>query len=171
MEVTWRGIPSCENSYRVSDTGKVYSLLTDRIMKSWIQPNGYESVYLRINGHYKTFTMHRLVMLAFVSERPAGMDINHKDGNRLNNHLSNLEYITHQQNIDHASDVLGWSINGTKNPLAKLDDDKVREIRRLYSQGATIRGLAKVFGVTPSAIQSVVRRETWKHVDPEGGAS
>lgn len=101
------------------------------------------------------------------------LDVNHKDGNKLNNHYTNLEWVTRSQNCQHSYDMglskkrIGHKTSiGSKNAMAELDDNKIREIRRLYNTGDyTGTKLGEMFGVTASNISCVIKRKTWKHVE------
>lgn len=89
--------------YLVSDSGEVYSLKSNKILKPDIDKDGYE-IYRISNeeNKRKAFKGHRLVGLTFI-ENPDNLPIvNHIDGNKRNNHLSNLEWCTNEYNVQHA---------------------------------------------------------------------
>lgn len=69
--------------------------------------NDYKRIQIVINGKRKTFGIHRLVAMAFIGvpENYREMDVNHKDGNKSNNHYSNLEWVTHKENMYHAKET------------------------------------------------------------------
>ena len=104
----WRDIPGYEGMYIVSNTGKVMSLprtrmfkgerrpLSGRMLKQSVTPNGYAKVTLFKNGQSKQVSVHRIVMLAFVG--PSDLQVNHRDENKLNNNLDNLEYMSGLEN-------------------------------------------------------------------------
>lgn len=95
----WREIQGYPN-YLVSNHGRVYSKNVNRVMKTTRtrKVDGYEVVFLCKENKVKGFLMHRLVYQAFVGEIPDGMQINHIDENKLNNHVENLEVVTPRQN-------------------------------------------------------------------------
>lgn len=98
----FKEIKGCEH-YLVSDNGEVYSLRSNKILKPDIDKDGYE-IYRIYNEEHKrkTFKGHRLVGLTFI-DNPNNLPIvNHIDGNKRNNHLSNLEWCTNEYNIQHA---------------------------------------------------------------------
>lgn len=112
---TWKDIPGYEDRYQVSDEGRVRSV--DRMargvskagrdylkkMPGRVLRPGNCRGYLIVNLHPTgTVTVHRLVALAFVSGFAAGLEVNHKDGNKKNNAASNLEWVTRQGNQVHA---------------------------------------------------------------------
>lgn len=110
--IEWRDIEGYEGLYQVSNTGLVKSLdrivsqsgyerlMKGRIMKPNNNTSGYLSVQLS-NRKHKRFLIHRLVMIAFVGLNNTKTDVNHKDGNKHNNSLDNLEWVTKKENIDH----------------------------------------------------------------------
>lgn len=112
MSETWRDIPGYENFYRCSDKGRIFSVRKNLVMKCF--KSVYEQALLSINGVHSCRTVHSLVALTFIGPRPAKYQINHKDGNKHNNELSNLEYVTMSENMLHSYKYLGRR-NGTSN--------------------------------------------------------
>lgn len=109
MEEVWKDIPG----YIVSSFGRVVSIRDKsahkfkeviHIMKGALNPNGYKFVVLSKNGKVRQFSIHRLVMESFIGK--SGKDVNLKDGNKENNCLSNLGYVSHAENILHSFRVL-----------------------------------------------------------------
>jgi hypothetical protein len=98
----WRPIPGYERTYAVSSLGRIYShprpTTSGGVLKGSIDSYGYRRVALVQDGKQRTRRVHVLVMLAFRGPAPAGMEIRHLDGDKLNPRLGNLEYGTHQQN-------------------------------------------------------------------------
>lgn len=90
------------SKYDIYDDGRIWSHRKGRFLKPGISfiYNPYAKVLLLgDNGAYKTWGVHQLVLMAFVGSPPSGMECHHKDHNKLNNHISNLEYVTHSENI------------------------------------------------------------------------
>ena len=115
MDEVWKNIAVYGTVYQVSNQGRVRSNMFSRpkIMKPVIRAN-YESVGLRENGYQRTFLVHRLVALAFVPNPDGKLEVNHIDGDKRNNHFSNLEWCTRQENVDHARIVLKANIGRPK---------------------------------------------------------
>lgn len=88
--------------YLVSNTGQVYSLKTERFLKPHQNNYGYLLVILSHHGKTKGFSVHRLVAQAFIPNPESLPEINHKDGNKQNNNVDNLEWVTGKQNRLHA---------------------------------------------------------------------
>lgn len=102
-------------------------------------------------------------MLTFVG--PSNLEVNHKDGNKLNNNLSNLEYCTSKENMSHAK-LKGLTPNrkGDKTGMAKLTEDKILEIRELFNQGKTNVYIANKYNVAPNTISTIRHKKTWWYV-------
>jgi hypothetical protein len=161
----WKDLQIGRRTYRISDQGDVFCTYLNRISKGHLNANGYRFVSV---GGKKSISVHRLVMWAFVGPQAKGMDVNHLNGNKLDNRLENLEYTTRSGNIRHAI-ALGLKppVVGAANGKAILCDDDVREIRRLKEQcGVRNCDLADMFGVHRNTISDVVRYAKWKHIKP-----
>lgn len=159
MEI-WLPIPGFR-LHEVSNLGRVRNHKTGHVLAG--QPNwaGYHLLQL---GHLGARpTVHSLVMLAFVGPRPEDYDINHKDGNKANNRLENLEYVTKSQNKRHSVNVLGKG-RGESHGNAKITEDDVREIRRLAAAGLKHGEIAERFLLTRANVSYIVRRSAWAHV-------
>lgn len=97
------------------------------------------------------------------SINPAGFVVNHKDGNKANNELSNLEYVTTGENVRHAHRI-GLFPRGSKFRCSKLTEAMVLEARKLAKQGEFATVLARRFGVTADTMREAIAGRTWKHV-------
>lgn len=104
MEEVWKDIDGFPN-YQVSDRGRVRNITSGQILRPGLGGVGYLTVALYKDHTAKTFNVHQLVCDAFIGKKPAGMTINHKDGNKQNNWLSNLEIVSYSENLRHAYDL------------------------------------------------------------------
>lgn len=95
----------CSDEYSVDDLGNVYSK-KGKILKSALTSKGYCNVSLRIDGKQKTMAVHKVILKSFVPQPSEKHQVNHKDGNKQNNALSNLEWCTPKENIRHSLYVL-----------------------------------------------------------------
>jgi len=100
--------------YEVSDDGKVRSAINGRfkgskpgrILNQVLDNKGYLRVNLYFNAKGRPTRVHGIVAEAFLGERPEGMTVNHIDGNKTNNHVENLEYVSNKENVRHAHRVI-----------------------------------------------------------------
>lgn len=129
---------------------------------------GYMMVQINLEGtraSRKARTVHSLVLEAFIGPRPTpSHQGNHKDGDRTNNRLGNLEWVTPSENARHMIDILGrkWErARGEKAGQVKLTEEGVHEIRALLTVGEQKAGIARGYGVKPGAIKAIERGETW----------
>lgn len=119
-EEVWKDIEGFEGCYQVSNFGRVKSLerhvrksngvimyVAERILKPRKNKNGYLTVYPCKESRYMPIDIHRAAGIAFIPNPNNYKDINHKDGNKENNSVDNLEWVTRSQNITHAYRVLG----------------------------------------------------------------
>lgn len=112
-------------------------------------------------------TIHSLVAAAFIGPRPEGLVINHKDGNRLNNVVENLEYCTYSENYRHALDVLGFQPpRGEGHWKAKLSEDDVIQMRRARAGGMSVKEIAAARSLPMGYVSNVTTGKLWKHVVP-----
>jgi hypothetical protein len=110
QEEIWKDIPNYEGCYQVSNLARVKSLarrngkrvVVEKILRTFLtESRKYISVSLSLNGKLKLFSVHQLVAMAFLNHKPNGntLVVDHIDGDKLNNNLSNLRVITHSQNL------------------------------------------------------------------------
>ena len=99
----WKDIKNYEGNYQVSNLGRVKNIKLNRFLALTSKnEKGYIKVVLTKNGKSKTFAVHRLVARTFLDYDYNSLQVNHIDGNKENNKLSNLELLTHKENIRHA---------------------------------------------------------------------
>ena len=95
-------VPGYNDRYLVSNRGRIISLNSGSEMAQYVQKNGYAAVKLRTHNVKRTFLVHRLVASAFVPNPNGLAEVNHIDGDKLNNSAENLEWVTHSQNMKHS---------------------------------------------------------------------
>lgn len=155
--------------YSVSDQGRVRNDRTGHVLRPAKHNCGYRHVALCEGKKRRRAYVHHLVLEAFVSPRPEGEETNHKNGNKADNRLANLEWVTRSANASHAART-GLrdysSITGVGCWKAKLTPRSVREIRDRYANtDVSSYTLAREYGVSPRAVRMAIHGETWAHVE------
>lgn len=180
----WRPVPGLEGLLSVSNLGRFRTherkvpcrggerTLAPRILST--RPNvrhGYLELTVRSSEGKRTYRAHKLVAAAFLGPRPNGLVINHKDGNRVNNRVENLEYVTQAENNRHS-----FKLNprnpahhlprkrGEANPQAVITEETVRTIRGLRRQGLGPKEISVRLGLHVSTVGNVIYRGYWAHV-------
>ena len=158
-----------EGLYKVDENGNVFSVRNNKLLKRMMFPSGYEYVHL-CNGKGKTklFRVHRLVAETFIPNPNNLPEVNHKDGDKLNNNVKNLEWCTNLENMRHSVETGLRNVKGENNPSAKLTVKDVINIRKEYIPKSKEFGtvaLARKYGVTNVMIGKIIRNECW--IDPE----
>lgn len=142
------------DDYEVTKDGMIINRHTGKAIKPQINGKGYGRV--AIGG--KLMFVHRLVAEKYIPNPENKPQVNHKDGNKLNNSVDNLEWVTNQQNRDHAVKE-GLHYSGEKCPWSKLNKKQVDFIRTHTEFTST--ELAPLFGVTPRTIRDVREGRSW----------
>lgn len=177
MEETWRDIAGYEGMYQVSNLGRVRSLdRTDKRGRKWsgkvLAPIktklGYLHIHLLSDGKPETAKIHRLVAESFIPNPDNLPEINHKDENKANNVVTNLEWCDRRYNTTYGKfthEYISNRVSGENNGRSKIKKKEAEEIRRLYVRGSrdfNITKLAEAYGLCPSQIGNIVRGESWK---------
>jgi hypothetical protein len=129
MNEVWKDIQGYEGFYRVSNLGNVFSVASNRNIKYSLVSSGYHQVLLCVKQKKINFLVHRLVASAFLGNYP-DLDVNHKDGVKSNNNLTNLEWCTRSDNIKH-SFKLGLSKSNLPKPNKGVDHHNCRSVSRI----------------------------------------
>ena len=152
----WAGVAEAP-LYEVSTDGEVRRIGTTALREQAIAGRDYAQLNLNCGGRTKTVKTHRLVAKAFLRNDDGLPAINHLDGVKTNNHVSNLEWCTHRDNSLHSSRVL-HNLRGEDNPASQLTEEQVSAIRK--ADGPHI-ALAKKYGVSVPTIIEIRRRNIW----------
>ena len=124
------------------------------------QPNG--KGYLRVSIGKQLMFVHRLVAEKYIPNPDNKTQVNHKDGNKLNNCVDNLEWVSNQENRNHAIDN-GLYLIGEKCPWHKITEEDVIYIRR-HKNEKTQKEWAEIYGVSRSTIGDIIHYRTWKQI-------
>jgi hypothetical protein len=151
-----------EGKYWADESGIIYS--AQNILGQRVTGNGYRMVTLFKVPERIDCLVHQFCYLFFKGGYSAELQINHIDGNKLNNALGNLEAVTASQNQIHSVRVLGncRDQTGEKNDMAKLTWEQVRKIRLKHRDGETQRAIAEQYKVSYASINNIVLFKTWK---------
>lgn len=168
--VIWKDVEGFEGLYRVSNEGVLMS--TPRrctkggVVKRNKMKNGYEKYILCKDGKVHTVRAHRLFAQHFIPNPDSKPFVNHIDGNKSNNSVENLEWVTRQENVEHAVRTGLFNVKGEKHPMVKLTDTEVLEIRDLYKHKIyNQREIGEIYGVSKTNISFIVRNKTRKVVE------
>lgn len=160
MAEQWKPIPGFEGLYEASDQGQIKRIAggrgakPGRILKQKNHPGGYKTVTLSKESKYHQWLVHRLVCAAFLGPAPQGITVNHKNDDRADNRLENLEYATYAEQEYHAKYML--------RTKGKLTPEQVVEIRERYAEGdVTQKELANKYGVTQNQVGLIVTGRSW----------
>lgn len=169
---TWKPVVGYEGWYSVSGFGRVRrdracrGARAGHLSAIWKHSAGYHTVRLNRERFGVTKFVHRLVAEAFIGAPPSSEhEVNHKDGDRANNLVENLEWVTALENISHSIKVIGrnYEYRCGVRTYCKLTESQVREIREQRGKELQ-KDLAKRFGVHKKTIGFVQRRQSYASV-------
>jgi hypothetical protein len=168
----FKEIPGYSGKYFISEQGDVWSVARGRLMSPQTDvTHPYPWVLLRENKRSQPRTVYYLMRLTWMPPAPGEVGngrgkwcVNHKDGNKLNSRIDNLEWITNEGNLRHA-----WENNlhtyGEDCSWAQFTSEQVREIRLRLLLGEKGKNLAKEFNVNTQSIKRIQQYATWKRQD------
>ena len=159
-------IPEVKDRYFINAKGELFTDNGQKKMKDALK-NGYVKNCLTLkDGSQKFFFRHRLVMLCFQpNENAENLQVNHIDGNKLNNALSNLEWCTNQQNRIHAVRLgLAASLKGEQNPANKLKEEQVLDIIQDLLHHVPYSKICNKYNCSKSTISAIKNKRNWKYL-------
>ena len=176
----WKDIPGFQNIYQASSLGRVrskdhmiktnvvgkYAIKKGRILKLQISKKGYLQCTLMIKPCVKYNTgVHRLVAMAFIPNPNNYPQVNHMNGIKKDNHVSNLEWITNKDNQIHAiNNGLTKPNVGEKHHNSKLTNKEVEYIRKAIKEGTIIKKLADQFKISSTALVNIKYNRTYINI-------
>lgn len=172
----WRDVIGYEGVYSISSCGRIRRDLSARntkagkILKLCKNKYGYLYVCLSKNNKTKNKLVHRLVAECFLNFSKLKNNVNHKDGNKLNNHVNNLEYVTHKENMEHASKTglmatgkrngvytkTSSLVKGDRHYMTKIPDLAIPKIFELQKHGLLQKDIAYIYNVCQSHISEIL---------------
>ena len=169
---TWADVVGYEGMYEVSNFGRIRSKNRldyfgnyRRGKEMYIKRKNYAHIMLCKDGIRKTFLIHRLVAKAFIDNIENKPFVNHINGNKLDNRVENLEWVTPSENMKHAYKMGLISQKGENHNLAKLCTEDVLEIRRLYKEdGMLLTQISALYDICFQHVSAIVNRKKWKNI-------
>lgn len=152
-------------TYSVSNLGRIKSNFTNKILKGSLDKDGY--IIIKLSRPYRVSErLHRLVAQTFLDNYGNLPQVNHKNGNKLDNSIYNLEWCTAKYNNCHAHKTGLMNVpKGEKHHKSKLTAKQVKNIRLYYEQlGYSQKELSKIYKVHQSVIGKIINNKIWKHL-------
>ncbi len=166
----WKSIPNTDNKYQVSNYGRIksfcYKGTEGRIVKTG-NIKGYRSINIKVSGHKKTLMIHKLVAEAFIPNDDEKKDVViHKDWNKVNNHVSNLQWLSREESFARSQDKLieARKRRGKVITNSKLSEEDVMAIRQMLEKGRKQKVIAQLFCVSEMQISRIKNKVSWTEV-------
>lgn len=153
--------------YYITEDGKVYSDISKKFLRIYLDKDGYEKVCLMSTDNKRhAYSVHRLVLENFFPvSNMKELQVNYKDGNKENNRLSNLEWCTASENNKHKYALKLATQKGEKNNGSKLKESEVLAIiQLLLEKKHTQKEIGNLFGVSADCVGSIKRKQNWKYL-------
>ena len=165
LDIKWKPVfvNGIQTKYEVSSCGMIKSLYLNIILQPCLDGDGYPQVNIYVNGKRYCKKVHRLVAETFIPNPDNKPEVNHKDGNKENNDISNLEWVTNQENIDHAVRTglrhYKNALNGGKH---KYEIDVVHKICRMLEDNKILqKDISQILNVPKNLVSSIKQRKIW----------
>ncbi len=153
--------------YKVTPLGDVYSIKFNKVklLKVSITKSGYGRVRISNDGKASTVSIQRIVAKTFLDDYSEDLQVNHVDGNKLNNRVSNLEMVTAKENILHSYRTGLHSQLGERNAKSKLKIQEIKLIKQLLKESNLKQEtIGLLFGVNRVTICNINTGKNWGHV-------
>lgn len=163
MEELWK-IIDLDSKYSVSNLGNVKNNKTGRILSKRPEKKGYT----RANLNGKDYKIHRLVAIAFIPNPNNLPEINHKDTNKTNNTVTNLEWCTSSFNQKHSYDSGCKTVAGEKNPRSILNE---KDVLYIWENNLSVKDIVDNYKLKKGYAKRVRSKQTWKHLLQDSGST
>ena len=152
-----------DTDYYISENGKVFR--NGRQISTRSDKDGYRMLNMYINKKKKTKLLHRVIGETYIPNPYDLPQINHKNGIKDDNRISNLEWTTPKRNTQHAIENNLRNTQGENNSQSKLTEEQVKEIRKKYVRNKYgYKKLADEYNVSDAQIMRIVKYRCWKHI-------
>lgn len=155
--------------YEVSNKGRIRNKNTGVLLSGHTNHDGYLTTKMTYYKYkYHSRFIHRIVAKTWILNPNNYLEINHKDGNKLNNSMNNLEWCNRLHNVQHANKTgLSVYLTGTSHGSSKFTIDQINEFFNLRKLGYNYSKIARIFNVTHSTIRNIILRKGWKHLEQD----
>lgn len=175
----WKDIPGFESCYQASTFGRIRSKkrvvvysngavykYPSKVLVPGITPSGYYTLTLCKDTLRYSRRVCRLIAKTFIKNPFNKLQVNHKDGDKLNDSVKNLEWATASENQIHRYSVLKKGVpTGEQHANSKMNNKKVKELRILYASGKySQRELANKYGITQPTANEIISKKLWSHI-------
>lgn len=161
----WKDVFGYEGIYQVSSYGRVINLkYSEKRLCHLSITKGYAHSTLIYKNKRKVFRIHRLVASHFIPNYKNKEEVNHIDGDKLNNNVNNLEWSTRSENQIHAVRTGLVKTIGEGANFSKLKESEVRSILQQKEYGVMSKDLAAKYNVSSTTITCITKRKSWKHL-------
>ncbi|UPI11934.1 hypothetical protein [Bacillus phage SBSphiJ3] len=168
MQEVWKsleGLVEYGEGYSISNLGRVRDDVRNRIKK--ISRNGAGYCQTGLKG--KIYNVHRLVALAFIPNPENKIQVNHISGDKQDNSVGNLEWVTPSENIRHAyTQGLCKRAKGSKSHLATITEQQATEIKKLLAENYRVMDISRKLGIKKNIVSDINRGVSWNHIEVEG---
>lgn len=157
----WKPVPEYEDLYKISENGNVFSMKRMRLIKPYLNKSGYKMIALCRGMDAKHFLLHRVIAITFIENGENKPEVNHIDCDKLNNHISNLEWVTKAENREHAR--INGLLKQTKEQRESAGKWFQKKVAQIDNNGEVIRifesetKACKYFGFHKGTISRYIR--------------
>jgi uncharacterized protein YerC len=140
--------------YAACPSGKIYSIRSGKFLNQVQQRTGYYQVTLSQDGKRDNFLVHRIIAMCFIERKDEAQNqVNHKSGNKADNSIGNLEWMTCQENIQHAYDT--GLASGTRNPDRSLSDEEAHKVCQFIEDSWRNKDIATAMGINQQIVANI----------------
>lgn len=157
----WKVIPCTNNNYECNEFGQIRKVGKEELKSTYADKQGYERVGVYFDCKDHSMRVHNLIMNAFYGEKPFDKaEINHIDGNKMNNSLDNLEWCTAKENSRHSVES-GLYPSGERHYNSKYKQEDILEMYKLYKNGNSVSEIASLYNNDYRNVIRIVHGDRW----------